>query len=81
MAVFLDTIFFIIFTLTSLLWVVPVLGIFFIPFLITRLIKGRAKTLAKKTGLKRVYHFPKGFKPCDDFLFNFWRQNHFSSLL
>ncbi len=63
MTVVLDAIFFVIFTLTSLLWVLPVLGIFFIPFLAVRLIRRRAQNLAKKTGLKEIYHLPKGFKP------------------
>jgi ubiquinone/menaquinone biosynthesis C-methylase UbiE len=63
MAVILDTIFFIIFTLTSLLWVVPVLGVIFTPFLIIRLIKKRTARLAKKAGLRKLYRLPKGFKP------------------
>jgi SAM-dependent methyltransferase len=62
MAVILDTIFFIIFTLTSLLWIIPLLGVIFAPFLIIRLIKKRAAKLAKKAGLKK-YRLPKDFRP------------------
>jgi SAM-dependent methyltransferase len=54
----LDTIFFFIFTLTSLLWIAPVLGIIFAPFLIFRLLKRRAERLAQKTGLGRLYRLP-----------------------
>lgn len=54
----LDTIFFFVFTLTSLLWVVPVLGVIFAPFLILRFIKKRARRLAKKSGLDKVYRLP-----------------------
>ncbi|HUS52101.1 MAG TPA: class I SAM-dependent methyltransferase [Candidatus Bathyarchaeia archaeon] len=62
MTVILDTIFFIVFTLTSLLWMVPFLGVIFAPFLVMRLIKKRTAKLAQKTGLKEVYHLPRDFQ-------------------
>ncbi len=62
MAVILDTIFFIIFTFTSLLWIVPVLGVFFVPYLALRLIRKRTKALAQKADLDKIYRLPKDFK-------------------
>ena len=65
----LDTIFFFVFTLTSLLWVVPVLGIIFAPFLLFRFLKKRAKRLAKKSGLDRIYRLPDDIRlPAKDWI-------------